>query len=162
MNAITQVLLAGAAFGALATAPALAAGAPHSNFTALHAGRVVNKTRIHNPARTHLTYTFSAYTTIPASDLYKTVHVGIAYKFNSYSTVCSNPRQKIKVFPKKTKYGRAGTYTETYSYGCASGPTVFYGPTYKLTDPAGEGRSDYFVPPLSAGSRTPAGSTRAR
>jgi hypothetical protein len=36
-----------------------------------------------------------------------------------------------------------GFFTETYSNGC-----VAYGDTYKLTDPAGEGKTDSFVSSL--------------
>jgi hypothetical protein len=60
--------------------------------------------------------------------------------------------QKIKI-PKKSTYAKLGhateTYTETYSEGCGS-PTVFYGDTYKLTNPAGEGQTDRFVSALIA------------
>ena len=145
MNVITKTLLCGTALCALATTSAVAANTPHFNFTALHAGRVVNKTRVHTPGREHLTYTFSVSTSIPASDLHKTVYLPGVYKFNSNSTVCSSPREKLKVIPKRTAYAKTGTYTETYSLGCASGPTVFYGATYKLVNPDGEGKTDHFV-----------------
>ena len=145
MNDITKTLLAGTAFCALATAPAVAGDAPHFNITALHAGNLVNKTRLYDPGRQHLTYTFAVSTYIPASDLHKTVRLPGGYKWNSNSTVCSSPREKPKVVPKKTEYGKTGIYTETYSLGCASGPTVFYGATYELTNPDGEGKTDYFV-----------------
>ncbi|HEX4157300.1 MAG TPA: hypothetical protein VHY79_02400 [Rhizomicrobium sp.] len=148
MNNLTKRLLAGSAICALATAAAIAGNVPHFSITALHAGHVVNKTRAHTPGRQNLTYTFSVSTYIPASDLHKTVKLPDVYKFNSYSTICSSPKQKIKVVPKKTQYAKIGTYTETYSEGCSSGPTLFYGDTYKLTNPAGEGHNDYFVSSL--------------
>ena len=73
MKSITKTLLGGAALCALATAPAMAGNVPHFNVTALHAGNVVNKTRIHSPGRQHVTYTFAVYSSvsIPASDLDK-------------------------------------------------------------------------------------------
>ena len=150
MNAITQALLAGAALGALMTAPAMARPAgPAMPVTALYMGHAVNKTRFHNPGRQHLTYTFEFYTTLKA-ELDKKVPIrGVFYKWNSTVsgnyTLCSNPRQKIKFDPKKTRYGKLSVTTETYSYGCPSGPTTFYGADYKLTNADGFGQTDYFV-----------------
>lgn len=144
MNNFIKTLLAGAALGALATAQAAANNAPNLHVTALYAGHVVNKTRIHEPGRQHITYTYSISTYVPASDLGQTVPLGTFYKWNSNDTVCSNPKQKIKVVPKKTKYAKIGTATQTYSLGCSSGPTVFYGDTYHLFNKAGEGQTDHF------------------
>jgi hypothetical protein len=149
MNDLTKTLLGGVALCALAAVPAVAENHPAFNFTALHAGNVVNKTTIRNHGATHLTYTFSASTSIPASDLHKTVILTTTfYKFNSYSTICSSPKQKIRVDPKRTQYAKIGTVAVTYSEGCASGPTTFYGDTYKLTNPDGEGQIDHFVSSL--------------
>ena len=129
MNNITKTLLAGVAFGALATAPASA----HMAVTALHAGKVVNKTAVpHVAGATHVTYTFGVYSSASASSVNQNIY-GTFYKWNSahsgYYTLCSNPVQKLKT-PKKTVYGGTVAGTETYSYGCASGPTVFHGDVY--------------------------------
>ena len=151
MNAIIQALLGGAALGALATAPALAGDAPHFGITALHAAKVVNKTKVRDPSHQHVTYTFGVSTDVPASDFRQTVHLyGTYYKWSSTfsgSSTCSNPKQKLKT-PKKSIYAKLGKATETYSLGCPSGPTVFYGDTYKLTDAVGEGQTDHFVSTL--------------
>jgi hypothetical protein len=148
MNSLAKTLLGGAALCALATAPSIAGNASAFNISVLHPGNAVNKTKMPNHDATHLTYTFSVSTSIPASDLHKTVTLGPFFKFNSYSTVCSSPKEKIKFDPKKTQYAKLGVATETYSLGCASGPTVFYGVTYRLTNPAGEGQIDHFVSSL--------------
>jgi hypothetical protein len=154
MNSITKTLLGGVAFGALATAPAIAGGinVPPFHVTALYAGKAVNKTKVHNPphqCRYSTCITDSVSTYVPASDLDKKVNlIYTFYKFDSNSTLCSQPREKIKVVPKKTQYAKVGAATATYSEGCASGPTTFYGDNYKLTNPAGEGQTDSFVSTL--------------
>jgi hypothetical protein len=55
---------------------------------------------------------------------------GTYYKWNSAPngvyTLCSNPKQKVKT-PKKTVYGSTKADTESYSFGCPSGLTVFHG-----------------------------------
>jgi hypothetical protein len=136
MNLLTKSLLGGAALCALATAPAIAANLhPAMHVTALHAGKAVNKTVIHNQSRTHLTYTFGVYTYVSASNAGTAVKLAATYyKWNSNGTLCSSPKEKIKV-PKKTKLAKLGHSTETYSEGCASGPTVFTGDTYNLNAP---------------------------
>jgi hypothetical protein len=150
VNSITTALLGGTALCALATAPAIAGNISALHVTALHGGHLVNKTRVHSPGRTHLTYTFGSVSTyIPASDLDKKVKlIDTYYKWNSSNSLCTTPKEKIKVVPKKTQYATIGTFTTTYSEGCASGPTVFYGDTYKLTNPEGEGHTDHFVSSL--------------
>lgn len=154
MNTITQALLGGAALLALATSQGSANNLSPFHVTALHAGRMVNKTRIHRPGRIDITYTISTSTHVPASDLGVTVKLGVTYyKWNSQTvsgayTICSNPKQKIKLSTKKTAYAKLGTSTETYSYGCTSGPTVFHGDTYDLFNKAGFGQTDHFVSTL--------------
>jgi hypothetical protein len=51
--------------------------------------------------------------------------------------------QKKPRITKKPIYGKVGFFAEAYSNGC-----VAYGDTYKLTDPAGEGKTDSFVSSL--------------
>lgn len=149
MNKLTQTLLGGVALGALAVTPTVAQKKhPAFALTALHAGRVVHKTNFENHGATHMTYVFGVYTYLPASDFHKTVPlVQTFYKWNSYSTLCSSPKQKVSV-KKKSKYGIVHAATVTYSEGCPSGPTTFYGDNYKLNDRAGFGQADVFVSTL--------------
>lgn len=148
MYKLTKTLLGGAALAALTSAPAMAQqNHPAFSFMALHAGHVVSKTKLHND-RYHCfprsTCTFGVYSSVPASDLHKSVPlVGTFAKFNSNSTICSAPKTKIKSH-KKSVYAKISTGTETYSLGCPSGPTTFYGDYYKLTDKSGEGHTDTF------------------
>lgn len=145
MNNLTKALLGSAAITAFATAPAMAAR-PHPAFsvTALHAGKIVNKTKMHNPKAGHITYTFSFYTDVSFAKFYQNRQpLGAFYKWNSYSTVCSNPKSHITVNPKKTLYGKASVGTETYSLGCPSGPTKYHGVFYKITDPDAAGHTDF-------------------
>ncbi|HEX3944346.1 MAG TPA: hypothetical protein VHW69_09690 [Rhizomicrobium sp.] len=107
MNRLTQTLLTGAALCALGAAPAIAQPThPAMHVTALHAGHVVNKTKFHNPAHQHLTYTYGIYSTMhPVRD--KKVPIeGSFFKWNSSNTLCSNPKQKVKFDSKKTQYGK--------------------------------------------------------
>lgn len=147
MKNLTKALLSSAALCALAPLPAVAGQHPGLALSAVHAGHVVNKTKFHNPQRQHVTYTFSAYSTIPMK-LNEKVLLGTFYRWNSTVsgtyTICSNPKQKV-VFPsKKTAYGKLNAATQTYSSGCPSGPTTYYGAAYKLTDSNGFGNVDHF------------------
>lgn len=130
MNNLTKTLLGGVALTALATAPALAGPKhPAMHVTALHAGKQVNKSHSLVPGATHVTYTFGVYSSASASSVHQNVF-GTYYKWNSapngYYTLCSNPKQKVKT-PKKTVFGATNADTETYSFGCPSGQTVFHG-----------------------------------
>ena len=149
MNNLTKTLLGGVALSVLAAVPAVAqVQIPAMRVTALHAGHVVKKTNLHNPCSApHCDYTFSVYSYQPASAPKKTHLIYTYYKWNSNSTLCSDPKEKIKA-PKKSIYAKIGTATETYSLGCPSGPTVFYGDTWSnKTGVAGE--TDYFVSTLT-------------
>ncbi len=143
VDGLTKALLGGVALSALTNASAIAEHKhPAFSFMALHAGRMVNKTKLHNQGATHLTYTFGVYSYfLPVLD--KKVPLATFYKWNSSGTLCSSPPEKEKFNPKKTLYGKLSRATETYSEGCSSGPTTFYGADYKLTDPNGFGRTDY-------------------
>ncbi|HEX3945584.1 MAG TPA: hypothetical protein VHW69_16015, partial [Rhizomicrobium sp.] len=131
MNKLTQTLLTGSALCGLVTAPAVAQPThPAMHVMALHAGHAVNKTKFHIPGRQHVTYTFGVYTEKTANAR-KTDLLGTFYRWNDttgghYTTVCSRPKQHLKV-PKNSIYARVDPGTETYSFGCPSGPTVFYG-----------------------------------
>jgi hypothetical protein len=138
MNSITQTLLAGASFCALATAPALAGDIPPFHVTLLNAGHVVAKTGLHHAGRTHVTSTIEVSTAIPASDLDKKIKLGVFVD-------CSG-KFKFKI-TKKPTYGKAGIYSMTQSEACfnSSAGDMGYGNTYKLTNPNGEGKTDSFV-----------------
>jgi hypothetical protein len=142
MNNLTRTLLGSAALCALATAPAMAGDVPAFHITALHAGKVVNKTTIHNQSRTHLTYTFGVYTYVSASDL----NIKVKLSGTGYSFGCS-ASEKARI-TKQAKYGKAGIDYETYSTGCGGAGEVYAVDTYKLTNPAGEGRTDHFTSSL--------------
>jgi hypothetical protein len=130
MNNLTKTLLGGAAFCALATAPAMAQDVADFHITALHAGNVVNKTALHDPSRTHLTYTYADYTYIPTSDL------GVKIRGTAWSFGCSATSTKARI-TKKATYGKASIYTQTVSTACDGAGEVFKGDAYKLTNPAG-------------------------
>ena len=146
MNNLTKTLLGSAALCALGTVPALATHVPKFHVLALLDGRVVNKTKLHNPGGEHITYTLGISTSVSASDLHKTVPLAKTfYKWSSYTDNCNNPRQKIKA-QKKTAYAKISAATETYTVGDCT--TVFYGDTYKLKDKSGFGQTDSFVSTL--------------
>ncbi len=142
MNKLARTLLGGVSIYALASVPAVAEIPSAFHVTALHGGRVVNKTKLHNRGATHITYTYGVYTYVSSAQLNKTVKLyGTFYKFEEH--ICSTP-VKAKA-PKKSEYAKIGIATETYSLGCPSGPTVFYGNTYELKDPNAKGHTDHFV-----------------
>jgi hypothetical protein len=130
MNNLTKTLLCGVALCALTTVPAVAENAFAFHVTALHGGRAVNKTKLHNHGATHLTYTFGVYSYLSGSDPKKQRLTG--------SRICPAPN-KVSVAPKKTQYAKIGVYTQTYSDGCE-----FVAATYKLLNPPVTG-TDNFV-----------------
>jgi hypothetical protein len=147
MNRLAKSLLGGVAFGALVGTPAFAlqqASGPH--IKALHGGRVVNKTKMPNRGATHLTYTFGIYSYISFAQAYRQkVHVQGTFYVFSTGSVCDTDRKHFKIKQKKTEYGRASVGTETYSFGCPSGPTTIYGMDYKITDSNAQGKTDHAV-----------------
>jgi hypothetical protein len=150
VNNITKTLLGGAALCALATAPAMAGTLhPAMHVTALHAGHAANKTAIREPSKQHLTYTFGVYTYASASDHSAVKLAATYYKWNSNDTLCSKPKMSVKLSAKKTQFAKLGTSSETYSEGCASGPTTFLGDTYANKTGA-SGDVDNFVSTLLA------------
>jgi hypothetical protein len=128
MNKLTQTLLTGSALCALMAAPAMAQPThPAMHVMALHAGHVVNKTKLPRPwdcGRHTCYYSYGIYTSQPA-DAHKADLDRTYYKWTTYDTFCSNPKQKVKV-AKKSIYARIDAGTKTYSFGCPS-PLVFYG-----------------------------------
>ncbi|HEX4078525.1 MAG TPA: hypothetical protein VHX61_06590 [Rhizomicrobium sp.] len=152
MNSITKTLLGGTAFCALATAPAMAAGAPSIHVAAAHPGhQTVLKTSMNNGGKiAHITSTI-AVSTSDTAGLKKVVKLAATYYtfYDSGSFCNSSEKQKQVLQSKKTKYAKLGTSTETYSGYCSTAPTVFYGDTYKLTSKDGEGKNDAFVSTLT-------------
>lgn len=129
MNNLTRALLGSVALGALAAAPATARPThPTMHVTALHAGKVVNKTRMSNPAGGHITYTFHIYSYQSSNAPPKTHLPQTFYQFNTEG-VCDYREHRMKV-PKRSIYAKIGTATETYSFGCSNGPSMFYGDTW--------------------------------
>ncbi len=146
MNKLSQTLLTSAAAAALAAAPAVAQPELSAfRVMALHEGHAVNKTGMHKGGACHhfcTTYTIGVYSYQPANAPPKTHLIYTYYKWNSSYNLCSKPKQHVKA-PKKSIYAKIGTATETYSFGCSSGPTVFYGDTW--TNKTGEaGNYDSF------------------
>ena len=154
MNKITQTLLSGAAFCALAIAPAMAGDAPNLRVFALHGGNVIHKTRLtktgHREDCSRLCTLTAISTAVPASDLHKVVKLAATYYsyYDSGSFCNSSEKQKVKLAKNKTQYAKLGTSTETYSGYCSTAPTVFYGDTYDLARKSGEGKIDRFVSTL--------------
>jgi hypothetical protein len=143
MKKLTKILLGGAALCALSAVPVVAGNAPKFHFMALHAGRVVNKTKMHNRGVTHVTYTYGVSTYVPASDLHKRVTlVDTFYKWST--SPCTIMATNVRA-PTKSQYAKIGMAIESYSFGCISGATQFFGNTYKLTNPDGKGQTDHFV-----------------
>jgi hypothetical protein len=145
MNNLTKALLGGVSLSALAVVSAAAQQKHPFAITALHAGRVVNKTRPAFHCLGTLTYcSFYIFTYVSTANLNKTVNLmNTFYKFNSNNSFCSNPHKPhIKVQKNKTVYGKVGTATITYYEGCKGAQPKFYGDTYELTDASG--KSDYF------------------
>jgi hypothetical protein len=150
MNKITQTLLGGAACCALASASAMAAGAPSIHAAALHPGhQTVLKTAMQNGKIAHLTSTL-AISTSDSAGLKQTVKlIATYYTYYDSGSFCNKTeKQKQVLQSKKTKYAKLGTSTETYSGYCSTAPTVFYGTTYELTKKSGEGKEDSFVSTL--------------
>ncbi len=140
MNKLTRTLLSGVALSALTASPGMAQQQHRAlRVTALHAGHTVNKTERPCPPHVqHCDYTTGVYSYQPANAPPKTHLIYTYYKWNSSGTLCSTPKEKIKA-PKKSIYAKIGTATETYSLGCPSGPTTFYGDTWSnKTGVAGE------------------------
>jgi hypothetical protein len=141
---IKGILLAGVAVATLATVPAFAKQAPKFHVLALHAGHAVNKTALHHTPGNTLTYTFGVSSYVPSADLGTGVNlIYTYYKWNSSYSICTTPKEKMSG-QKKSTYGKIKHNTETYSLGCSSGPTKFYGDNYTLTKTSGFGQVDTF------------------
>lgn len=145
MNNLTKVLLGGAALCALTAVPAAAESAGRFNITALHAGRMVDKTKMHKQGATQVTSTASVFTYVPFSEYYRHRQplLSTFFKYNNGGDPCSNPPQKVTVEPKKTQYGKASIVVETISTLCDK-PVKYYGAAYKITDPNAQGNDDFF------------------
>ena len=88
---------------------------------------------------------------IKADYMVKTPLAQTYYTFQSNGSICDAPKkEKISVSPTKTIYAAIGTASETYSEGCSSGPTTFYGDTYTLSTKKAKNKTDSFVSTLTA------------
>jgi hypothetical protein len=146
MRNLTKPLFGGVALCALATAPATAGNVPAIHVIALHDGRPVTKTILHDPHRIGVTTSIPVFSRIHASDLHKTVKLtNTYYKYMDNNDICTAAPTRMVLSAKNTAYAKLGTSTETHSFGCPSGPGILYGDTYKLTNPAGVGQTDFFV-----------------
>jgi hypothetical protein len=130
MNNLNKALLGGAALCALTAVPGSAESAGPFHFSALHGGRVVNKTKMPNQGATHLTYTFADYGYVSASTPLNT-------KINYQESVCPAP-QKFTLTPKKTKFGKTSLNLEAYS------TCEIVTSTYKLVKQPSPGDTDAF------------------
>jgi hypothetical protein len=144
MSNLTKSLFGSVALCALMAVPAVSENADSSHMTALHGGRVINKTKLHNRGATHIYSTLSVFTYLPPSSYRKKQFLpGTFYK---YVDACSVTKWKVT---KKAQYGKVGFVTGTYTCdGVAK--TVPIGNFYKLTDPDAEGKTDHFVSSVSA------------
>ncbi len=111
-----------------------------------------------------VTYTFSVNTSVSTASAYKvkTKLAGTFYKFNSNSSLCTQPKQKVKLMTKKTKYAKLSTTTETYSEGCSTGPTTFYGDVYDLQTKKAVGKTDQFASTLHAKFKNSSGKQKGK
>lgn len=142
MNNLTKALLGGVALCALVTVPAVSENADSFHMTALHGGRVINKTRMANPGGTHVTSSVTVFTYVPFSGQHKQTLFASYYRWNSNSDPCTPP--KIKIGQNKTQYGKLSVSTETYTItGCQNGPAKRDLINYKITDPNAQGKTDF-------------------
>jgi hypothetical protein len=153
MNLLTKALLCGAAHCALGVSPVKA---QHKDFgfhvVALHAGRTVHKTSLHAHGITHQTQTVSPSYFVSADGYRKKEYLfSTFYRFESQSSFCypNAYKPKNKLDRKRTEYAKLGTTTSSFSLGCSSGFTPYYGDTYKLVNKAGFGQKDFFKSTLT-------------
>src|ERR1700678_323968 len=98
MNKINQTLLGGAALCALASASAMAAGAPSIHVAALHAGnQTVVKTSMHKGKIAHITSTIDI-STSDSAGLNQTVKlVDTYYTFYDSGSFCNSSEKQKQV-----------------------------------------------------------------
>jgi hypothetical protein len=152
MNNLTVTLLGGAAVAALVAAPATAKSAhiwTMQHVSAMHAGQVKNKTKLHNNGATSVTSYASAFSYQPANAPKKTELLGTFYKYNNSGDLCSVPAKTTIKAPKKSVYAQIRTGTITYYEGCSGAQPTFYG-DYWSNKSGKSGNTDTFTSVLKA------------
>jgi hypothetical protein len=132
---LAKTLLAGAAFCALCTAPALSLAEPHihiagvDNLARQKAGAIHMKTnRVHDDL-TDITYTITFTYTLPPLKK-KTMLWGETWQDTES---CTPPKNESLTVPKKTKYAKISVGTSTGpTSACPDSTFTFYGPVYDL------------------------------
>lgn len=153
MNFLTKTLLAGAAIGALGTAPALAVPNIHLIGKAVGVqlsatGLAHQKTNVRGIRTPNITTTISISGTFTSAAFYKTPTLLYAYDWTA-GCVDTGTSESFKSKPKKTAVHKIkqGTTTGTRS-GCGTTIFTYYGPKY---DRKVKGTStDHFVGKLVA------------
>ena len=133
---LAKTLLAGAAFCALCTAPALALAAPHlhlaaaeDNIAKVKPGSIHQKTSRAHPDITDVTYTLTLTGSFPPV---KTPTLLWAYTWQDINT-CIPPKKESLMLPKKDKVAKISVGTTTGpTSACPSSTFTFYGPMYDL------------------------------
>jgi hypothetical protein len=133
---LAKTLLAGAAFCALCTAPALALAAPHlhmvgaeDNILKVKPGSLHTKTNRTQPGIQDVTYTLTLSGSLPPL---KTPTLLWAYTWQDTNT-CIPPKKEGLTFPKKDKVAKISVGTSTGpTSACPSSTFTFYGPMYDL------------------------------
>jgi hypothetical protein len=148
---LAKTLLAGAAFCALCTAPAVVLAAPHlhlaaaeDNISKVKPGSIHTKTNRAQPGITDVTYTLSLSSSLPPV---KTPTLLWAYTWQDVNTCIPPKKESLKV-PKKTKVAKISVGTSTGpTSACPSTTFTFYGPMYDLKKKA---KGDSFSATLAA------------
>lgn len=147
---LAKSLLAGAAFCALCTAPALTLAAPHmhiagvDNLAKQKAGTVhMKSSRVHDDLQ-NITYTITFSYSLPPLKT-KTMLWGETWQDTE---TCKPPKKETLTVPKKTKVAKISVGTSTGPTGsCPNSVFTFYGPVYDLKKSA---TSDAFFSSLVA------------
>jgi hypothetical protein len=151
MNNLTIALLGGVSATALVAVSASAGTMNHmtgQHLTALHAGKVINKSKMHNAGTTKIYSTISVFTYGTTSSN-KQELLGTFYKYNNSGDLCSVPKKsKIKA-AKKSVYGKVATGSITYYEGCPGAQPTFYG-DYWTNKSGKSGQTDTFQSVLTA------------
>jgi len=151
MNNLTIALLGGVSATALIAVSASAGTVNHmtgQHVQALHAGKVINKSKMQNRGATKIYSTLSVFTYAPASSK-KQELLGTFYKYNNSGDLCSTPKKsKIKA-DKKSVYGKVATGSITYYEGCSGAQPTFYG-DYWTNKKGKSGQTDTFQSVLTA------------
>lgn len=141
---LAKTLLAGAAFCALCTAPALTLAAPQlhlvgsDNLLKVKPGSIHMKSSHAKPGISDITYTLTLSGSLPPL---KTKTLLWGYTWQDTNT-CIPPKNESLTVPKKTKVAKISVGTSTgATSACPSSTFTFYGPVYDLKKTAKKGDS---------------------